>query len=363
MADRHTLIRPSLQAPAPPPPYLRLIGLTKVFGEVLAVAAVDLTVARGEFVVLLGPSGCGKTTILRLIAGFERPDAGQIELAGHVVAGPGLMTPPERRRVGLVFQDYALFPHLDVAGNIAFGLPRAAGREQRIAELLALVGLPGQQRRMPHELSGGQQQRVALARALGPKPEILLLDEPFSNLDSALRAQVRTEVRQILMAAGVTSIMVTHDQAEALSLADRVAVMAQGRIVQVEAPVVVYQQPATRRVALLVGEANLLAGEADGTTVACALGRLPLARPTRGPVDVLVRPEALTVLPTLEGDPEGTALVVSVAFFGHDQVALLRLASGDTVRARLGPRLRLSAGQPVTVAYDGEVLAFPRDSA
>jgi iron(III) transport system ATP-binding protein len=352
--------RPPTPNPQPPAPsaHLRCKGLVKRFGGIPAVSGVDLTLARGQFLALLGPSGCGKTTMLRLIAGFEAPDAGEIEIAGQRVAGPGFSQPPERRRVGMVFQDYALFPHLDVARNIAFGLPRGPERGRRIVESLRLVGMDGYQERMPHELSGGQQQRVALARALAPGPDVLLLDEPFSNLDAALRAQVRGEVRQILSAAGATVIMVTHDQEEALSLADQVAVMQRGRIMQVADPYELYQRPATRAVATLVGNADFLAGEADGAVVTCALGRLPLARPSRGPVEVLLRPEMLG----LTVEPDGPATVLVTEFFGHDQLVTVRLPAGTIVHARLGPRQRIHPGDRVVVHVMGEVIAFVRQT-
>jgi iron(III) transport system ATP-binding protein len=342
-------------AASPGPHFLRCAGVTKRFGAVLAVDRADLALERGRFLALLGPSGCGKTTMLRLVAGFEAPDAGTIEIAGQAVAGPGFSLPPERRRVGMVFQDYALFPHLDVAKNIAFGLPRGPERGRRIVESLRLVGMDGYQTRMPHELSGGQQQRVALARALAPGPDVLLLDEPFSNLDATLRAQVRGEIRQILTAAGATVIMVTHDQAEALSLADLVAVMQAGRIIQVATPYELYQRPATRAVATLVGEANFLPGQADGATVACELGRLPAARPARGPVEVLLRPEALTLTPAAGGP----ATVLTTEFFGHDQVVTARLPSGATVRARLGPHQTIRPGDRVAIGVTGPAIAFP----
>ena len=197
-------------------------GVARRYGPIAAVDGVDLELRRGEMLTVLGPSGCGKTTLLRLVAGFERPDAGGIEIDGRVVAGPRRHLPPEGRRIGMVFQESALFPHLDVAANIGFGLPRR-GRETRVAELVALVGLAGLQQRMPHELSGGQQQRVALARALAPDPALILFDEPFSSLDATLRAQLRGEVRDILRAAGATTLFVTHDQSEALEISDRVA--------------------------------------------------------------------------------------------------------------------------------------------
>ena len=222
---------------------VQVAGLTKFFGSTLAVDAVDLEVAAGGFLALLGPSGCGKSTTLRLIAGFEAPDAGSVWIGGQLVADPKRMTPPERRHVGMVFQEGALFPHLTVAANIGYGLAARAQRNKRVDDLLELVGLPGIGNRMPHELSGGQQQRVALARALAPEPTVVLLDEPFSSLDAGLRARLRLEVRAILRQAGATAISVTHDQDEAFSLADEVAVMWQGRIVQRSTPGGAVQQP------------------------------------------------------------------------------------------------------------------------
>jgi iron(III) transport system ATP-binding protein len=336
---------------------LRCVDLHKAFGPVQAVAGADLTLERGCFLALLGPSGCGKTTMLRLLAGFEQPDAGAIEIAGRRVADHGFSLPPERRRVGMVFQDYALFPHLDVAKNIAFGVPRGPERGARIKEALQLVGMDGYQARMPHELSGGQQQRVALARALAPRPDLVLLDEPFSNLDASLRAQVRAEARQILSAAGASVVMVTHDQEEALSLADSVAVMQRGRILQVAPPVELYERPATRAVAAFIGDANFLPGRAEGDRVACELGRLPLADPARGPVDVLIRPEAVALQPAAAGG----ARVIRREFFGHDQLVVLRLPSGAELRARLDPRQRFLAGETVVPSVQGAVLAFARD--
>jgi iron(III) transport system ATP-binding protein len=335
---------------------IRCTGLTKRFGSVLAVDRVDLALEQQRFLALLGPSGCGKTTVLRLLAGFETPDAGTIEIAGQKVATSAFSLPPERRRVGMVFQDYALFPHLDVAKNIAFGLPRGPARGRQIVDSLRLVGMDGMQTRMPHELSGGQQQRVALARALAPGPDVLLLDEPFSNLDASLRANVRAEVRQILRAAEATVVMVTHDQEEALSLADLVAVMQEGRIVQVAPPAELYHRPATRAVATFVGDANFLPGDAAGDRVTCELGTLPLARPASGPVDVLLRPEALA----LTRAADGAGLVGGSAFYGHDQVVTVRLQSGATIGARLAPWQVFAPDERVALTVVGDVLTFPR---
>lgn len=329
-------------------------NLVKQFGPIRAVDGATLTLASGQFLALLGPSGCGKTTFLRLIAGFEEPDAGTLTIGQREVAGPLGSVPPEQRQVGMVFQDYALFPHMNVAQNIAYGLPRGAQRAPRVEELLAIVGLEGLATRMPHELSGGQQQRVALARALAPHPQVLLLDEPFSNLDAGLRLSVRTEVRQILRNAGVTVLFVTHDQEEALSLADQVAVMLRGKVVQTAPPRVLYQRPVTHEVAAFVGAANFLPGAAHDDSVTCALGTLPLARPLRGPVEVLVRPEMLQLSP----DTHSPHVVVQQTFFGHDQLVEVRLSTGNVVQARLAPWIEVSAGQPVRLDVLGPVVAF-----
>jgi iron(III) transport system ATP-binding protein len=220
--------------------FLTCRGLYKRFGTTNAVDGVDLNVADGHLLSLVGPSGCGKTTLLRLIAGFETPDAGEIELDGRRLCGPGTFVPPEKRKISLVFQDFALFPHMNVAANISFGLPKEADKKRRVGELLDLVGLQGLESRMPHQLSGGQQQRVALARALAAEPKLILLDEPFSNLDPSVRARVRGEVKQLLQTVGITAIFVTHDQEEALSLAEQVGVMIDGHILQVGTPTEVY---------------------------------------------------------------------------------------------------------------------------
>jgi iron(III) transport system ATP-binding protein len=315
-----------------------LEGVAKSFGSVRAVADVTLPVRAGELLAVLGPSGCGKTTLLRLIAGFERPDAGRVKVGDRLVAGPGCFVAPERRRIGMVFQDYALFPHLTVEANVAFGLaqrPRDE-REALTRRTLELVGLQHKARSYPHELSGGERQRVALARALAPEPEVVLLDEPFSNLDASLRAGLRREVELILRDAEATAILVTHDQEEALSLADRLAVMREGRFVQVGAPEDVYSHPAGRWTAQFLGEVNVLSGVAKGPGVETELGTFDLSSPASGTVQVAVRPEQFD----LRADSRGNAEVVSREFRGHDVLYRLRHEGGRTLLVQL-PSLQL----------------------
>ncbi len=318
--------------------HVRVRGLSKSFGAIEAVRELNLEIERGELMAVLGPSGCGKTTLLRVIAGFEQPDAGCVVVSDEVVAGPGRTVPPEKRRVGMVFQDYALFPHLSVEGNVAFGLSNRP-REERDAltrRTLELVGLQHKMRTNVHELSGGERQRVALARALAPEPELVLLDEPFSSLDATLRGGLRREVELILRDAEATALLVTHDQEEALSLADRVAVMRDGQIVQVGPPVEVYGEPATRWAAQFVGEVNVLSGVARGGGVETELGVFDLRAPAIGSVQVAVRPEQLE----LRADGNGNAEVVAREFRGHDVLYRLRHEGGKTLLVQL-PSLQL----------------------
>ena len=302
------------------------------------MAIIALCLTAGSIACLLGPSGCGKTTVLRCIAGFEPLREGEIAIAGEVVSRPGFGLPPEKRRVGMVFQDYALFPHLSVEGNVAFGLstrPREE-REGLTRRTLELVGLQHKAKSAVHELSGGERQRVALARALAPEPELVLLDEPFSNLDATLRAGLRREVELILRDAEATALLVTHDQEEALSLADRVAVMRDGKIVQVGPPVEVYGSPATRWAAQFVGEVNVLSGVARGSGVETELGVFDLTAPASGAVHVAVRPEQLE----LSARGASNAEVIAREFRGHDVLYRLRHEGGKLLLVQL-PSLEL----------------------
>jgi iron(III) transport system ATP-binding protein len=335
--------------------FVRCRGLVKRFGDVTAVDHVDLDVQRGDTIALLGPSGCGKTTLLRLIAGFEAPDAGEVHVGERTLTGQGTFVPPEKRRVGMVFQDYALFPHMDVASNVAFGMRRRGDRARRVEGLLDLVGLGGLGKRMPHELSGGQQQRVALARTLAAEPDVVLLDEPFSNLDPGMRARVRREVRQIIETLGTTAIFVTHDQEEALSIAERVAVMLGGRIVQSGKPGDVYRRPASRAVAEFLGDANILEGAVTGDEVAFAIGRAPAHGAASGAVQVMVRPEDLA----LSAEAGTAAVVERREYYGHDQMITVRLDDGTVLKVRDLPGRDVRPGDHVGVLLRGDVVVFP----
>ncbi|MFT4150580.1 MAG: ABC transporter ATP-binding protein [Paracoccaceae bacterium] len=290
-------------------PLLSVRGLGKRFGAHAAVSDVSFDVAAGEILALIGPSGCGKTTTLRMIAGFEVPDAGEIVLNGRTVTS----LVPERRGIGMVFQDYALFPHMTAAENVRFGV--SDGQAETAVRMLDLVGLSHLGGRYPDELSGGQQQRIALARSFAARPGLILLDEPFSNLDPILRAATRREIRQLLKSSGLGIVMVTHDQEEALSFADRIAVMDGGRVLQCGAAREVYDLPADRVVAGFLGRTNLIEGIADGMFCATELGRLDLARPATGPVTLSIRPERITLTPSERPD---AGRIAAVEFKGHD---------------------------------------------
>jgi iron(III) transport system ATP-binding protein len=334
---------------------IRLEGATKRFGDVVAVRDASLHVERGEVVALLGPSGCGKTTLLRLVAGFERPDEGVVEVGGRRVAGGGSWVPPEDRRVGMVFQDYALFPHLTVAGNVGFGLPRSE-RPARIRELLAVVGLDALAERYPHELSGGQQQRVALARALAPSPDLVLLDEPWSNVDPFLRETLRAEVAEIIRPLGVTVVLVTHDREEAFGLADRIVLVRDGAVVQTGTAEELYFAPASQWAAEFVGAANVLTGPVVHGYVETALGAFPSnGAPASGQARVLVRPELLE----LEQDPSGDAEVVAREFRGHDVFYRVLLDGTELVSQRPSTEVVPLGARVAIRVHDGRVPVLP----
>jgi iron(III) transport system ATP-binding protein len=308
---------------------------------------MDLTVPRGQVVALLGPSGCGKTTALRLIAGFDSPDSGTITISGQRVFQPGRSLPPEKRKVGMVFQEGALFPHLTVEQNVAYGLPRGDDRKERLHEVLGLVGLESLRHRMPHELSGGQQQRVALARALAPQPEILLLDEPFSNLDPGLRDQVRRDVREILRASNATAIFVTHDQEEALFVGDAIAVMRQGRIEQVDSPESIFHQPATRFVAEFIGMVDFISAWRDQDRLTTEVGSVawPDTCLSESELEVMVRPDCLACYPS----DQGQGIIYSREFRGAFYLYRVSLSSGRTVRCLLSHTQEYPVGARVVV--------------
>jgi iron(III) transport system ATP-binding protein len=344
---------------------LTVAGVTKVFpargaGDgTVAVDDVTLHVPHGSLTAVLGPSGCGKTTLLRLIAGFLAPDAGEIRFDDRVVAGSGRPVPPQTRRVGCVPQEGALFPHLDVAGNIGFGLPRESRHSDRVGEMLDLVELPrGYATRQPHELSGGQQQRVALARALAPSPSVVLLDEPFSSLDASLREATGRAVARALRAAHATGLLVTHDQSEALSLSDQVAVLRAGRLIQAGSPADVYMAPHDPELARFVGGAASLRGEADasGEAATCALGRVELSQPASADhLLLVVRPDQVVLAP--HGVP---AEVDDVSFYGHDAAVRLSLrGDGTALVARVTGPSAPTVGSTVRVGVRGAVHAYP----
>lgn len=330
-------------------------GVTKAFGDHSVLNGVDLHVPDGGLTAVLGSSGCGKTTLLRIVAGFVRADGGRVTLGDRVVEDGRTAIAPERRGVGYVPQEGALFPHLDVAANILFGLPRGERSEHRLHELLDLAELPHDlAHRPPHELSGGQQQRVALARALAPRPRVILLDEPFSSLDAGLRVSAGRSVRRVLKHAGATALLVTHDQGEALSLADEVAVMRAGHVVQVDTPAGLYERPVDAETARFVGGASVLPAQVRGGLARTALGDLETAAPD-GTVEVLLRPEQLVLDVTGNGTP---AVVTEVSFYGAHVIVHLELADGTALTAR-GPSSRTPApGDRVGIVVEGRVVAF-----
>jgi iron(III) transport system ATP-binding protein len=347
-------------------PRLAMHGIRHAYGGVAVLDDVSLTLAPGEVVCLLGPSGCGKSTLLRIAAGVERQDAGTVEIGGRTVSGPDLDLPPEARGVGLIFQDFALFPHLTVARNVAFGLAgSAAAKEERVRRLLDRVGLGGHAGRYPHELSGGEQQRVALVRALAPRPPILLMDEPFSALDNRLRDGIRDETLDILKEEGTAVLLVTHEPEEAMRMADRIALMRDGRIVQEGAPFALYNEPVDKRVALFFSDINVVAGRVAGGAVETAFGRFPAPELGDGAaVEIVVRPQHVRLdfdrrgrgpLPTDRNGVPVRGRVVRARFVGNQSLVELALDSDGTVFRTALPGVFLP--RPGTVLW----AALPRD--
>jgi iron(III) transport system ATP-binding protein len=333
---------------------IELEGLTKRFGrDVVAIDRVSFSVEPGEIVTIVGPSGCGKTTMLRLIAGFERADAGRIAISGDVVDDGRRVVPPEQRHVGFVFQDYALFPHLTVGANVSFGLRGldASDRARRVETVMRLCALEGLEHRFPHELSGGQQQRTALARALAPGNRVVLLDEPLSNLDAALRRSVRSQLREMLVQAGVTALIVTHEQEEALEMADRVLVLQHGRLEQIGTPQEIYATPASPFVARFIGESNVVPGIVQDRGAMTELGVVccPPCFKAGCAVDVLLRPSQLC----LEPDECAAGVLVSRAYAGTHATAVIRLPSGTLVRCASDAATALPPGTRVNVRVQG----------
>jgi iron(III) transport system ATP-binding protein len=351
------------RTPSTTPVAIELAAVTVRYGDHAPVVRdVDLVVEPGTTTALLGPSGCGKTTLLRAIAGLERPSAGMVRLGDRVVSGPDVWVPSERRRVGMVFQDAALFPHLTVAENVAFGLrelDRASARS-RVSSMLDLVGLAAFADRRPGTLSGGQRQRVALARSLAPQPSVLLLDEPFSALDAALRSQLRADVAAIIREVGVTTVFVTHDQTEAFLVGDHIGVMRSGVLCQVGTAEQLYRRPADRWVAGFVGEANVVTGLAASGIAHSPFGPVALADAgLQGEVDLLVRPEDLEATTDLESSG-ARATVLAVEYLGADAVLVVR-SGDDTWRVRSAPSAAPAVGSSVRVGHHGDaVAAWPR---
>ena len=329
---------------------LECSGVWKSFGRVPAVAGLELSVAEGRILALLGPSGCGKTTTLRLIAGFERPDEGEVRIGDRRVSSPTTVVPPERRNIGMVFQEGALFPHLTVEQNVAYGLRKYADRAERIAAALDLVGLSELGSRLPHELSGGQQQRVALGRALAPGPSLLLMDEPFSNLDAKLAQQLRRDVAEIVRDSGVTTVFVTHDQDAALQVGDEVALMNEGRVEQIATPARIFHSPETKYAAEFLGTVDFLPVDMVDGNLASELG--PLGEDFQSAdlaqlpnLEIMVRPDCIECLP----DVGGNAVIVEREFRGAFYLYRVQMPSGSQVRCLMSHIVEMSVGMPVSV--------------
>ncbi len=344
------------------PDALRVENVRVSFGSVLVLDDVSLSVPQDSFTAVLGASGSGKTTLLRTVAGFERPASGTLELAGRAVAAPGRHVPPERRHLGYVAQEGALFPHLTVAANVGFGLRRRQRTAARIDDLVDLVGLAGLQRRYPHELSGGQQQRAALARALARRPTLVLLDEPFASLDAALRTTIAADVARLLRAAGTAVVLVTHDQQEALALADQVAVLRHGRIAQLGPPRELYERPADPELARFLGDANLVPAEIRGDLAVTPLGPLPTGPLGAASGIALIRPEQVTIGAGHDGTDGLAAVVTEQSFHGHDSMVTLRPVAAcgiDEIRARVPGGRVFSPGEKVLLSATGHAPSWP----
>jgi iron(III) transport system ATP-binding protein len=344
------------------PAFVRLDSVSKNFETTKAISNLTVEIGKGDFFSLLGPSGCGKTTTLRLIAGLERPDAGTIAIGGEVVASPGTWIAPEKRGIGIVFQDYALFPHMTVAQNVAFGL-HGCGRAQikaRTEELIELTGMKGLFGRYPHELSGGQRQRVALARSLAPNPRVILLDEPFSNLDADLREELRWETKRILKEQGATTILVTHDQEEAFSLSDRVGVLRNGKLEQLGSPEEIYHRPCNKFVADFVGKADFIDGIAEGAIVHSTFGSFPLdgCYPGTKQVELMIRPDDVRFTPNAAGQ----AMIIESRFLGASVLYRLQFADGRIINAIRHSVKSVPVGSRVHVTVDAKhIVIFPKD--
>ena len=343
---------------------LQCRDLRKAYGDRAVLAGVDLTVPEGTLTAILGSSGSGKTTLLRIMIGFIAPDGGVVSIGGRAVTdSAGIQVPPDKRAIGYVAQEGALFPHLTVAENVGFGLPRAdRKRSGRIDEALDLVGLgPRYARSRPHELSGGEQRRVALARALAPGPELVLLDEPFSGLDAALRGETRAAVLGALAATGSTTVLVTHDQGEALSTGREVAVLRDGRLAQTADPRTLYHTPADLDLARFVGDAVVVTGEASGNTVVCTFGAFGVRGQHRtGQVAVMIRPEQIRVAPTAS-ERGVAARVIGQTFYGSETLLQLELIDGSETRitARTFDGAGTEVGAEVGLLVDGPVATYP----
>jgi iron(III) transport system ATP-binding protein len=344
------------------PAGLFLDGVSHAYGGVPVVRNVTLAVPPGELVCLLGPSGCGKTTTLRIAAGLERPAKGRVLLNCQPVSAGGIHVPPEKRHIGFLFQDYALFPHLDVKANVAFGLDRLSGGERaaRVMEMLEQVGMAAYADSWPHQLSGGQQQRVGLARALAPKPRLMLLDEPFSGLDKRLRDQVRDETLHVLKSSGVSTLMVTHDPEEAMFMADRIAIMRDGRVVQLGRPDELYGAPADAFVASFFGEVNVLAARVRDGQAATPFGPRPAPGLAEGAaVEVVIRPEALR----LSSAADGIAEVIAARMLGRTSLIHMRVGALH-LHARMPGRVLPAEGEKMAIEVDGaQVFVFPARDA